>query len=76
MTSARRLCSVPIMARQRRKRGSEPTLKFSKINLWFAVGGLATIALGYYLLGQGSVTLAPVLLVLGYAVLLPAAIIL
>ncbi len=64
------------MARQRRKRGSEPTLKFSKINLWFALGGLATIALGYYLLGQGSITLAPVLLVFGYAVLLPAAIIL
>ena len=64
------------MARQRQKRGSEPTLKFSKINLWFAAGGLATIALGYYLLGQGSITLAPVLLVLGYVVLLPLAIIL
>lgn len=64
------------MARQRQKRGSEPTLKFSKINLWFAVGGLATIALGYYLLAQGSITMAPVLLVLGYVVLLPLAIIL
>lgn len=63
------------MAQHRKKRGSEPTLKFSRINLWFAAGGLATIALGYYLLGQGSITLAPVLLVLGYAVLLPAAII-
>lgn len=64
------------MARKRQKRGSEPTLKFSKINLWFAVGGLATIALGYYLLAQGSITMAPVLLVLGYVVLLPLAIIL
>ncbi len=64
------------MARRRKKRGSEPTLKFSKINLWFALGGLAVIALGYYLLGQGSITFAPVLLVLGYVVLLPAAIIL
>lgn len=64
------------MARKRRKRGSEPTLKFSKINLWFALGGLATIALGYYLLGQGSITAAPVLLVLGYVIFFPAAIIL
>lgn len=64
------------MARQRQKRGSEPTLKFSKINLWFAVGGLAAIAFGYYFLAQGSITLAPVLLVLGYVVLLPLAIIL
>lgn len=63
-------------SRSRKRPGSEPTLKFSKINLWFALGGLATIALGYYLLGQGSITAAPVLLVLGYVVLLPAAIIL
>ncbi len=64
------------MARQRQKRGSEPTLKFSKVNLWFALGGLAAIALGYYLLAQGSITLAPVFLVMGYVVLLPLAIIL
>ena len=64
------------MARQRQKRDSEPTLKFSRINLWFAIGGLATIALGYYLLARGSITMAPVLLVLGYVVLLPLAIIL
>ena len=38
-------------------------------------GGVAIIGLGYYLLGQGSITLAPVLLVLGYVVLLPLAII-
>ncbi len=64
------------MARQRKRRGSEPTLKFSKINLWFAMGGLATIALGYFLLSRGSITLAPFLLVLGYVILLPLAIIL
>ena len=64
------------MARHRKRRGSEPTLKFSKINLWFAMGGLATIALGYFLLAGGSITLAPFLLVLGYVILLPLAIIL
>ena len=63
------------MARPGTRRGG-PTLQFSKINLWFAAGGLAAIALGYILLAQGSITAAPVLLVLGYAVLLPLAIIL
>ena len=51
------------------------SLKFSLVNLWFALGGLATIGLGYYLLGQGSISMAPVLLVIGYVVLLPLAII-
>ncbi len=64
------------MARRRAQSRSEPTLKFSKINLWFALGGLAAIAAGYYLLGQGSITLAPIMLVVGYVILLPAAIIL
>ena len=50
------------------------SLKFSLNNLWFALGGMGTIALGYYLLGQGSTTAAPLLLVLGYVVLLPLAI--
>lgn len=58
-----------------RKRGAEPTLKFTRVNMWFGLGGLAAIVAGYYLLGQGSITLAPVLLVLGYVVLLPLAII-
>ena len=64
------------MARRKKKAAPEPSLQFSKVNLWFALGGLATIALGYFLLGQGSITLAPVLLVVGYVVLLPLAIIL
>ena len=62
------------MARKRKK-AEGPSLRFSRANLWFALGGLATIALGYYLLGQGSITLAPILLVVGYVVLLPLAII-
>ena len=55
---------------------------------WLAVGGtipgldmaqfalLLCLTLGYWLLAQGSVTAAPLLLVLGYVVLLPMAIIL
>ncbi len=51
------------------------SLKFSRTNVWLLVAALATISLGYFLLDQGSITAAPVLLVLGYVVLLPLAII-
>ncbi len=57
-----------------RKSQSVPSLKFTLANLWLALGGLTVIAGGYYLLGQGSISLAPVMLVLGYVVLLPLAI--
>lgn len=55
---------------------SHESLKFSTINVVLLVLGLAAIVAGYALLARGSVTAAPLLLVLGYAVLLPAAIIL
>ena len=64
------------MNRHTKRSRAKSTLQFSRINLWFAITGLAVIAAGYYLLAQGSITMAPVLLVLGYAVLLPLAIIL
>ncbi len=36
---------------------------------------LVVIIIGYVTLGQGSITLAPILLVLGYCVLIPVALI-
>ena len=51
-------------------------LEFSRINLAFGAGALATITLGYWLLSQGSISMAPILLVVGYVVLVPLAIIL
>ncbi len=51
-------------------------LQFSAINGILGIVGILTVALGYFLLSQGSITLAPLLLVLGYVVLLPLAIIL
>jgi hypothetical protein len=51
-------------------------LQFSTINGLLGLAGILTVALGYFLLSTGSITLAPVLLVLGYVVLLPLAIIL
>lgn len=50
------------------------SLPFGKKNLiWFGVAILVIVA-GYIALGYGSITLAPILLVLGYCVLIPVAI--
>ena len=51
------------------------SLQFSRGNLAFAAGAFVTICLGFWLLWTGSSTLAPFLLVLGYGVLVPLAII-
>ena len=51
-------------------------LSFSAVNAGLAAAGLLSIVIGYVLLAQGSITAAPLLLVLGYVVLLPLAIIL
>ncbi len=55
---------------------SKASLEFSRINLAFAAGAFVTITLGYWLLSVGSITWAPILLVLGYVFLVPLAIIL
>lgn len=60
--------------RAKRNSQSVPSLKFTRANLWFALGALVVTAGGYYLLGQGSISLAPVMLVVGYVVLIPLAI--
>jgi len=52
------------------------SLRFSPINGVLIVLGLAVIAAGYALLARGSITAAPLLLVLGYGVLIPLGIIL
>ena len=52
------------------------SLKFSAINGILLAAGLAAIVLGYVLLANGSTVGAPLLLVLGYAVLVPLGIIL
>ncbi|HUF74635.1 MAG TPA: hypothetical protein VMM35_00085 [Longimicrobiales bacterium] len=53
----------------------EPTLRFTRENALLAAAGLVCLAVGYWLLAQGSITAAPILLVLAYVVLLPMAII-
>lgn len=56
-------------------RPATPTLSFSRINAILLGSAAGAIALGYLLLARGSMTLAPLLLVLGYCVLLPVGII-
>lgn len=50
------------------------TIHVSRANSIFAFTGLAAITAGYVLLARGSTVAAPLLLVLGYAVLVPLAI--
>jgi len=49
-------------------------LPFTRFNYLLFVVGLVTIIIGYIALAQGSITLAPLLLVLGYCVIVPIAI--
>jgi hypothetical protein len=52
-----------------------PALRFTTENAILAAAGIVCLALGYWLLARGSITAAPLLLVLAYVVLLPLAII-
>jgi hypothetical protein len=57
------------------KAEAKAVLPFAKKNYTLFAIGLAVIVLGYITLGYGSITLAPILLVLGYCVIIPIAII-
>ena len=58
-----------------KKKSDPPALKFTRENGILGAAGVLCLALGYWLLAQGSITAAPLLLVLAYVVLLPMAII-
>ncbi len=64
------------MSRRTSSPETRPGLDFTPVNAALGAAGLAALVVGYWLLAQGSITLAPLLLVLGYVVLLPMAIIL
>ncbi|MBU8934107.1 MAG: DUF3098 domain-containing protein [candidate division Zixibacteria bacterium] len=62
------------------KKTNDPTQKdvrwpFGTRNYIVFAIALAVIILGYITLGQGSITLSPLLLVIGYCVLIPIALI-
>jgi hypothetical protein len=54
---------------------ARPTLSFSRTNAIWMGAAAVSIAIGYFLLSTGSETIAPILLVMGYCVLLPIGII-
>ncbi len=54
---------------------NEGTVRFSTVNLVLLLAGLVCIVAGYVTLSGGSTVAAPLLLVLGYVVLLPLGII-
>lgn len=49
--------------------------RISSAQAWLFGGGLLCVIVGFVLLAQGSITAAPILLVLGYCVLIPVAIV-
>ncbi|HSM03706.1 MAG TPA: hypothetical protein VK858_03760 [Longimicrobiales bacterium] len=51
------------------------SLRFSPVNALLGLAGLGCLVAGYWMLSNGSITAAPILLVLAYVVLLPLAII-
>ena len=57
------------------KKQEKLKLPFGKKNYLLFVLGILVIVLGYIALGSGSITLAPILLVLGYCVIIPLSII-
>ncbi len=63
-------------SRERNRQRDADSLRFSRKNGILGLAGLVVIVLGYALLAQGSITAAPLLLVLGYLVLLPLALVL
>jgi hypothetical protein len=64
---------IPTRQQTTEDTGAAPFFGFGPLNLALLVGGLVAIGVGYVLLSRGSTVAAPLLLVLGYAVLVPAA---
>ncbi len=64
---------------QRRRPGrsvsrTDNSVPFTRKNYLLFAAGIAVILLGFLTLSQNSITLAPILLVTGYCVLIPLAI--
>ncbi len=66
------------MKKKRRKEivAAPQTPRFQLINWVLLAAAIILIALGFYSLSRGSITLAPILLVAGYCVVVPLALLL
>lgn len=60
---------------EKAEKAAKKGLPFTRQNYLLMGAGLLAIIVGYISLGTGSITLAPILLVLGYCVLFPLGII-
>jgi len=70
--------SKPVVRPRSQRRAVEADLGFSwaPLNSVLLGVGVVLLLLGYMALSKGSITLAPVLLVAGYVVVIPAALVL
>ncbi len=59
-----------------RTRGRKNQVILGQRNVLLLMAGIIVVTIGYLLLGKGSITAAPVLLVVGYCVMIPLSIIL
>lgn len=59
-----------------RPTASQQTPRFQLINWVLLAAAIVLIGLGFYSLSRGSITLAPILLVAGYCVAVPLALLL
>jgi drug/metabolite transporter (DMT)-like permease len=68
------MSSKPVVRPRTQRKVLDPDLGFSwsGINTVVLGLGIAVLVAGYVTLSRGSISLAPVLLVLGYCVLIPA----
>ena len=67
------------MAKEKKSLASESkknTLPFSNINYILFAAGLVIITAGWFLLRAGHISVSPIMLILGYCVIIPLAIIL
>jgi hypothetical protein len=61
----------PLKPKATPKKSLRPQINLNKKNYAIMGAGLAVIVAGFVSLAGGSITLAPILLVLGYCVLIP-----
>lgn len=54
---------------------TDEILSFNKKSCSLFAAGIISIIIGYIFLSKGSITVAPILLVLGYVILIPTSII-
>lgn len=68
---------MPAMPQSQRKgpKHRPPSLRWTPVNYGLMAAGLAALAAGFVLLANGSIVAAPLLLALGYVVLIPVGII-